>query len=318
MEDLVSIVVPVYNVEKYLKKSIESILNQTYKNIEILLVDDGSTDSSGQICDSFSKVDPRIRVFHKANGGLSDARNFGIEQMKGQYVAFIDSDDYISKDYVWKLYSSIKNNDSEVSICSFSLVDEKGEKIKDELLDSGEICLTGQQILEKVLTADGYRYVVAWNKLYRSTLFEKFQFKKGMLYEDEFLNYPLFWECQKVSIVEKPLYLYVQREGSIVQSNMTLEKIKMKDEMHTSRIEFYSEKGHSFLHEKACQQYCNWIVTTTTNHRNVLNPTFAKYLQRQFRKFAKHTQNNDAKLIAQNILGFIDIRLAAYVKSKVM
>lgn len=318
MEDLVSIVVPVYNVEKYLKKSIESILNQTYKNIEILLVDDGSTDSSGKICDSFSKVDPRIRVFHKANGGLSDARNFGIEQMRGQYVAFIDSDDYISNDFVWKLYSSIKNNDSEVSICSFSLVDEKGEKIKDELLDSGEVCLPGKQILEKVLTADGYRYVVAWNKLYRSTLFEKFQFKIGKLYEDEFLNYPLFWECQKVSIVEEPLYLYVQREGSIVQSNMTLEKIKMKDEMHTSRIEFYSDKGHSFLHEKACQQYCNWIVTTTTNHRNILNPTFAKYLQRQFRKFAKYTQNNDARLIVQNILGFIDIRLAAYVKSKVM
>lgn len=150
MEDLISIVVPVYNVEKYLKKSIESILNQTYQNIEILLVDDGSTDSSGKICESFSKVDPRIRVFHKENGGLSDARNFGIEQMKGQYVAFIDSDDYISKDYVWKLYSSIKNNDSEVSICSFLLVDEKGEKIKDELLDSGKICLTGQQILKSI------------------------------------------------------------------------------------------------------------------------------------------------------------------------
>ncbi|WP_330163424.1 glycosyltransferase family 2 protein, partial [Streptococcus pneumoniae] len=88
-----SIVVPVYNVEKYLKKSIESVLNRTYQNIEILLVDDGSTDSSGKICESFSKVDPRIRVFHKENGGLSDARNFGIEQMKGQYVAFIDSDD---------------------------------------------------------------------------------------------------------------------------------------------------------------------------------------------------------------------------------
>ncbi|MDS3264683.1 ss-1,4-galactosyltransferase [Streptococcus pneumoniae] len=318
MEDLVSIVVPVYNVEKYLKKSIESILNQTYQNIEILLVDDGSTDSSGKICESFSKVDPRIRVFHKENGGLSDARNFGIEQMKGQYVAFIDSDDYISKDYVWKLYSSIKNNDSEVSICSFLLVDEKGEKIKDELLDSGKICLTGQQILEKVLTADGYRYVVAWNKLYRSTLFEKLKFKKGMLYEDEFLNYPLFWDCKRVSIVEEPLYLYVQRKGSIVQSNMTLEKIKMKDEMHTSRIEFYSEKGHSFLHEKACQQYCNWIVTTTTNNSKILNTNFYKYLQRQFRKFAKYTRNNDIRLIVQNILGFIDIRLAAYVKSKVM
>ncbi|MTW38048.1 glycosyltransferase, partial [Streptococcus pneumoniae] len=89
----ISIVVPVYNVEKYLKKSIESVLNRTYQNIEILLVDDGSTDSSGKICESFSKVDPRIRVFHKENGGLSDARNFGIEQMKGQYVAFIDSDD---------------------------------------------------------------------------------------------------------------------------------------------------------------------------------------------------------------------------------
>ncbi|NOM41635.1 hypothetical protein, partial [Klebsiella pneumoniae] len=106
--------------------------------------------------------------------------------------------------------------------------------------------MSGQQILEKALTADGYRYVVAWNKLYRSTLFEKLKFKKGMLYEDEFLNYPLFWDCKRVSIVEEPLYLYVQRKGSIIQSNMTLEKIKMKDKMHTSRIEFYAEKKNSF------------------------------------------------------------------------
>ena len=273
MEDLVSIIVPVYNVEKYLKKSVESILNQTYDNIEILLVDDGSTDNSGNICDSFIKIDSRIRVFHKENGGLSDARNFGIEHIRGQYVSFIDSDDYISKDYVWKLYHSLKNNNSEVSICSFSLVDETGEKIK---------------------------------------------FKKGMLYEDEFLNYPLFWECKRVSIVEEPLYLYVQRKGSIVQSNMTLEKIKMKDKMHTSRIEFYAEKKNSFLHQRSCQQYCNWIVTTTASHYNVLNVAFLKYLQQQFRKIVKYTQNDDKKLIVQNILGYINIRLAAYVKSKVM
>lgn len=318
MEDLVSIIVPVYNVEKYLKKSVESILNQTYDNIEILLVDDGSTDNSGNICDSFIKIDSRIRVFHKENGGLSDARNFGIEHIRGQYVSFIDSDDYISKDYVWKLYHSLKNNNSEVSICSFSLVDETGEKIKDEILDNDKICLSGQQVLEKVLTSNGYRYVVAWNKLYRSTLFEKLKFKKGMLYEDEFLNYPLFWECKRVSIVEEPLYLYVQRKGSIVQSNMTLEKIKMKDKMHTSRIEFYAEKKNSFLHQRSCQQYCNWIVTTTASHYNVLNVAFLKYLQQQFRKIVKYTQNDDKKLIVQNILGFIDIRLAAYVKSKVM
>lgn len=318
MEDLVSIIVPVYNVEKYLKKSIESILNQTYDNIEILLVDDGSTDNSGNICDSFIKIDSRIRVFHKENGGLSDARNFGIEHIRGQYVSFIDSDDYISKDYVWKLYHSLKNNNSEVSVCSFSLVDEMGEKIKDEILDNDRICLSGQQILEKVLTANGYRYVVAWNKLYRSALFEKLKFKKGMLYEDEFLNYPLFWDCKRVSIVEDPLYLYVQRKGSIVQSNMTLEKIKMKDKMHTSRIEFYAEKKNSFLYQRSCQQYCNWIVTTTTSHYNVLNVAFLKYLQQQFRKFVKYTQNDDKKLIVQNILGYINIRLAAYVKSKVM
>ena len=118
-ESLISIVVPIYNVEDYLNECIYSLINQTYKNIEIILVDDGSTDNSGNIADGLSKIDSRINVYHKNNGGLSDARNFGIEHSKGKYICFVDSDDYVKEDYVESMYTNLVQNKTKISCCGF-------------------------------------------------------------------------------------------------------------------------------------------------------------------------------------------------------
>ena len=124
-EELISIIVPVYKVEKYLDKCINSIVSQTYKNLEVILVDDGSPDSCGKMCDEWTKKDTRIKVIHKENGGLSDARNFGLDCAKGKYIQFVDSDDYIEKDMIEFLYKNLKENNADISICSNYMVDEE-------------------------------------------------------------------------------------------------------------------------------------------------------------------------------------------------
>ena len=129
MEDLISVVVPIYNVEKYLKTCIETIIKQTYKNIEIILVNDGSTDNSLQICNEFKEKEKRIKVINKKNGGLSDARNIGLKKAKGKYICFIDSDDFINEKYIEELHSLIIKNNAQIAICSFENVNEFGESI---------------------------------------------------------------------------------------------------------------------------------------------------------------------------------------------
>ena len=131
MDELISVIVPVYNVEKYISRCIESIMKQTYKNIEIILIDDGSTDNSGKICDEYSLKDDRINVIHKKNGGLSDARNTGLDIAKGKYISLIDSDDFVSKFFIETLYNTCKNENCEIAICEYERVYEEKEEISD-------------------------------------------------------------------------------------------------------------------------------------------------------------------------------------------
>ena len=131
MEKLISIIVPVYNSEKYLEKCISSILNQTYKNIEIIIVDDGSKDKSVEICDNFSKNNKNIKVFHKKNEGVSIARNYGISKAKGDYILFIDSDDTIAKEMIYSLYNNLVDNDADISMCNIIRIDENGEYVDE-------------------------------------------------------------------------------------------------------------------------------------------------------------------------------------------
>ncbi len=239
MEDLITVVIPIYKVEKYLQKCLDSIINQSYKNLEIILVNDGSPDNCGKICDEYAKKDTRIKVIHKENGGLSDARNIGIKNANGKYITFIDSDDYITEDYVEYLYELIKKYNVKLSICGIKTVwketkIQKREKEKEELLNS-------KQAFENMLFAKGIE-VAAYGKMYLTELWEEYEFPKGKAYEDTAVVYKLIEKAENIAYGNKKCYYYVARVGSISkqqQFNKNEEDyIKHTKEM----LEFISKK----------------------------------------------------------------------------
>jgi glycosyltransferase involved in cell wall biosynthesis len=314
---IVTIIVPVYNIQDYVARCIESIQKQTYKKLEILLVNDGSKDESRIICEEYAKRDARIRIIDKANGGLSDARNVGIDQATGDYLVFLDGDDYLKDTYVESLLDAIVDTQAEVALCSFELVDDNGTLLKQEILSELGPIATGYDILNNVLTSYGYKYVVAWNKMYARHVFQELRFDKGKIYEDEFINFRLFWNCKKVCIVNKPLYCYVQRGGSITQSSMTIEKINTKSEMHRTRIQFYKDKKNEALYMKACQLYCNWLVECTKEYADLFSKEAQKICQKDMRLYAKEANQDpqsNMSLKIQNGLGSIDLKMAATMK----
>jgi len=244
----ISIIVPVYNVELYLEKCIESIINQTYTNIEIILVDDGATDSSGNICDLYSKKDSRIKVIHKRNGGLSDARNVGIEKAVGQYLMFVDSDDYIDKTMCEKLYNALKKQKTDMAMCDIVSVDINGNKVQHM---NGKSPIIGNElnideIFNKFSDRDYWYFVVAWNKLYHKKLFEKVRYPFGKIHEDEFVFHHLLDICKTVAIVPECLYHYVQRENSIVNSKKTIKSLDGA-EAFFDRVRFALNNGRDKL-----------------------------------------------------------------------
>ena len=213
MNELISIIVPVYNVEKYLERCVNSIINQTYKNIEIILVNDGSTDNSGNICDKFGKKDSRIKIIHKSNGGLSDARNAGLKIAKGEYIGFVDSDDYIKEDMFETLYNLNKEHNSEISIVSYY------EYYNDKLIavrDSKKLEVFNKISAIKELLIDTKIQSYAWNKLFKKELFENLEFPTNKNFEDIATTLLLFEKANKIVLLEDPKYYYLRRDNSIV------------------------------------------------------------------------------------------------------
>lgn len=246
MEELISVIVPVYNVEKYLRKCIDSIINQTYTNLEIILVDDGSPDNCGKICDEYSKKDNRIKVIHKENGGLSDARNVGIKSAKGKYITLIDSDDYVTKDYVEFLYQLIKKYNAKVSVCKHIVKYEKSGK----RFDTGtgkEYNLTPVDAFKLMLYGNDMD-VSAWAKMYDKELFENIEYPKGRLFEDSATTYKLFDLCENIAFKSEAKYIYIIRENSITTNGFNSKKMDLiisTNEMCNYLIEKYPELKHA-------------------------------------------------------------------------
>lgn len=220
--DLVTVIVPVFKVEPYIRRCIESITAQTYTNLEIILVDDGSPDSCGSICDAHAETDSRITVIHKRNGGLSDARNAGLECMHGAYVTFVDSDDYVSPEYIERLYAALKENGADVSVCGEAFVGENPDgstfPMKRPLRDLiGSINMTKEEALSCMLRQDFFD-ASAWAKLYRSDFFSDVRFPVGYAYEDIGTTHRLLLKSQNVTYIGDHLYFYLQRNGSILHT----------------------------------------------------------------------------------------------------
>ncbi len=213
----VSIIVPVYNVSNYVSKCVESIIAQTYSNIEILLVDDGSTDNSPKICDELGEKDSRIKVYHKQNGGLSDARNFGIAKSSGDYLFFVDSDDFIESETIEVMLNAIIDNKADISICNRFIIFDSGKKyikFKQE-----KDCYKMNNI-EAIFEMNNFEKfdMSATCKLFKKNLFENIMFPVGKISEDFFIMYKILDNANCVVSLSRPLYYYYQRDGSISKS----------------------------------------------------------------------------------------------------
>lgn len=218
-EEKISIIVPVYNVEAYLEKCVESILKQTYTNLEILLVNDGSTDKSGELCDKLALRDHRIRVIHKENGGLSDARNRGIDEASSNLIGFIDSDDYIDEDMYETLYRQMVASKADLSMCGhYDVYHQIPEKQVAEI-KTWE--LMPEEAIKMVMEAK-ILSVTAVNKLYKKALFEQLRFRIGKIAEDAFIMVDLIHQCSKVVATNEKKYYYVHRENSITTQKFSL------------------------------------------------------------------------------------------------
>lgn len=212
--DLISVIVPIYNVEKYINKCVDSILNQTYQNLEVFLVDDGSPDNCGSICDLYAEKDDRVKVIHKQNGGLSDARNVAIDKMSGKYVTFVDSDDYLDLNYVEKLYTAIKKNDADMSVGSYAYITEDG-KIINHPKNTGKIEVFEQEkALYELLDSRKFSNS-AWGKLYKAEHFSDIRYPFGKIYEDVPTTYKLFFKSSKIAYVDEILYFYLYNQKAI-------------------------------------------------------------------------------------------------------
>lgn len=244
MDKLISIIVPVYNVEKYLEECIDSILNQTYKNLEIILVDDGSTDKSGIICEDYAKIDSRIKVIHKKNGGLSDARNVGIDKALGEFIIFVDSDDYIDKDMCQILINYVCEYNVDIVSCNFKKVfDNNIEEDNITYFKEKIKILTKEEVLKEYFVTLAPEIFATWNKLYNRNIFfseKKIRFPLNRLHEDIATTYKLYNESKKIILLNKILYCYRQRSNSIMK-NISYKNIKdliitMKEYVNFARL----------------------------------------------------------------------------------
>ena len=212
--DLISVIVPVYNVEKYLGRCIDSILEQTYDNLEIILIDDGSTDNSGLICDKYAYKFENIKSYHKKNGGISSARNYGLDKISNnsKYVAFVDSDDFLSPQMYKILYDNLIKYKCEIAICNFQKI--YNESPKEYISDRVQV-LNNEEYMNQYFD-DSYKSNVVWNKLYTRKCLEGIRFEKGKIYEDIFYSPQVACRARRIVINESNLYYYYQRQGSIL------------------------------------------------------------------------------------------------------
>lgn len=254
---LISIIVPVYNIRDYVEKCVSSIIQQTYHNLEIILVDDGSTDGSGKICDQYIQKDARIRVYHKKNGGLSDARNYGLDRMTGAYVAFVDGDDWVHPQMYEILLSVMQKEQADLVSCEFEREDPSFAENLIIMEDIKYNVFSREQVIANL----GISKIVAWNKLYRAKIFDNIRYPYGKLHEDEYVIHEIIWRCKKIVSVDKAMYFYMVRDNSIV-AKLTPKRIEDALTGLEERIRFIAEHCTEEGLESAIKGYCDYAIAT--------------------------------------------------------
>ena len=222
---LVSIIVPVYKVEPYLRRCLDSLSNQTYTHLEIILVDDGSPDGCPQICDEYAAQDNRIVVIHKENGGVSDARNVGLDICKGKFIAFVDSDDWVEQQYAETLLAPLLSENADISIGNHRIFSNEKENFPIDELKSG--MFSNQEIINEMFTTRN-QYKILWGKIFRKELFDNVRFPVGKIYEDEYAGYIPYFFAKKIFCINQILYHYQKRSDSITGKDFLYDDYDIK------------------------------------------------------------------------------------------
>ncbi len=277
--DLISIIVPVYKVEAYLDQCVRSIVDQTYKNLEIILVDDGSPDGCPAICDAWAERDGRIRVIHKENGGLSDARNAGMAIATGEFIGFVDSDDHIAPNMYEELYRRLNETDSDISACGVEMFWEDGRRAR--LTAEGDVILDNSDAMEAIVTESWLKQPV-WYKLYRRETVEGILFEKGKYHEDVFWSYQPVARAKRVCVFDAPLYFYRQREESIMGNSFSEKRLDALEAME-QRSDFLRRKYPRLtdISENGIFTYCMYLMQQSLRSRDR-----SKKVQARLREYA--------------------------------
>ena len=255
---LISVIVPVYNTEKYLAQCVNSILTQTYTNLELILVDDGSTDKSPAMCDDFARNDQRVRVIHKENGGAGLSRNAGLDVMNGEFVGFVDSDDYIAPGMYGKLYDLIRGNNADVGMCGYVNYDDSGKPDVNACDSMKPEIITGDDALYRlVMPGFSVEYIYLWNKLYRSELFRNVRFPPGNRHDDTARIHRLLGESRKICITKERLYFHSVHDDSVMgrigqegfSVNVHMKHFTDQSEAFNDRYEYLRSRGMNDLAE---------------------------------------------------------------------
>ncbi len=239
-----SVIVPIYKVEKYLKRCIDSILIQDYTDFELFLVNDGSPDRCGEICKEYALKDNRIIIINKENGGLSSARNAAIDIMKGKYVTFIDSDDFIHPSMFSSMMKILENTNADISVCSFLRTSE--DYCSPPNINNSYEELSNVESIKKMYYSGGIAFITAWGKIYKSGLFENVRYPHGKYHEDEFTTYKLLYNAKKIIFTTDQLYFYYINPESIIQSSFSGKKLDALDAIK-ERISYFEQKNEEEL-----------------------------------------------------------------------
>lgn len=250
---LITVVIPIYKVEQYINECIDSILKQSYSNLEIILVDDGSPDRCGEICDEYMKKDNRVKVIHQENKGLSGARNSATDVAKGEYITYVDSDDWISENMIEILYDAISTNNTKIACGAFESFFEDGT-IATNSHNNETFIYSKQEALDCFLFNE-YITPCVCGKLYDIKLWNNIRCPEGKLFEDQFTTYKILNLCEKVVFVTKPLYHYRKRKGSIGHSKFDKKTYQLYDAIH---------EEYNFISSKYGEQCPNIAVARTT------------------------------------------------------
>lgn len=308
-DEIISIIIPVYNVERYLKRCLDSVLMQTYSKLEIILVDDGSTDNSGVICDEYSCLDTRIKVIHKKNGGLSSARNEGMRHATGRFVAFLDSDDYIDPFMYETMLDVLMKTKSDMAICGINFVDENGEEEKRFQHVSGEnrstgnernyICIEKEDIMKQLEERDLIT-VVQWNKLFYRNKLENCEYPEGRYHEDVYVIHKELYECKRIVYLNNKFYYYVQRKNSIMHTE-TKKMIQDAIDGYEERIAFFYQKNMLVDAERSVDnllKYIKWkFEVQSTDNFSEQKKWLGEKFKEKVDKFQYFNKCNDEELM---------------------